>query len=157
MEKPQLTTEELLKYKEVEHAVIVSTKQGITEICEYAAQAGKPVMPLLDAHIRNIFPYLRENSTDTRKNTEPIPALEKFWREVSLIGCREFSNLEMHMLTISRDTPMLLLTSLLHLQPTLGIGPIAYLDAIYACHRKEDFKYNSLRELMDDLSRPKKS
>lgn len=143
------TVEGLLKDERVFEAAKNSALYGVVEICNYAILADKPTNFLLDAYVRNMFPYYRtRKQPDPKAKAAPVPAVQKFWNEASLIGCYKFGELEMHVLTICDQMPQQLILKLYQMYDERGKHN-SNLNQILKKEKKDDFTYNSLKEMID--------
>lgn len=144
------TEKELLEDKRIRSAVNNSIHYGLNQICQYAIKAEKPVKGIAGSFVRNVFPfYKKSNPSSLVIQERPVSELEVFWREVSLIGCYEFGELERYVLTTEGGIPLLFLTQLIQtVEKSEKYGLSSnFLEPIYQKVKERKFDYRSLEEI----------
>lgn len=143
-----LSISSLLKDERVFDVAKKAAEHAIVSISQYAVRAGKPVDFILDAYVRNMFPYYRA-AKQPRPNAKaaPIPAVRQFWIEASRIGCYWLGDIELYVLSIADSTPTGVITNMSEFAAQEE-ARFKHLDMVFRKLKDDNYKYNSLKEII---------
>jgi hypothetical protein len=142
-----------LAEEEIRTCVNNSISDGLTQICEHALAYETTVRQMAEAYVKNVFPYFERapgKHTMSQLESEPVPELQSFWKDVSRAGGHEFNQLESYLLSVEGGMPELFLNRMKSALNSIGDGRLteAYLEPIYTAIRQKKFEYSSIDEMI---------